>query len=111
MKVFHETSHIFDMIPKSLDRLFSFHGLYEVLSIGGIWNLIIIGGLVMKKYRLVLKNHLSHMWWLLVVVVLIQALLSYELARMFYLLTPILAVVVAIIFDGLSSEASRTTSG
>ncbi|MEM9548145.1 MAG: hypothetical protein AAGA77_19345 [Bacteroidota bacterium] len=105
-----DISH-FEMIPKSLGRLFSFHGLYEVLSIGGIWNLIILGGLLIRKYRLMLKNHLSILWLLLTVLVLVQALLSYELARMFYLLTPLLAVVVAILFDGLSSKATQTTSG
>jgi len=88
-------------------RVFRGIFLYEVLSIGGVWNLIIFGGLLLKKYRTILKNQMSWMWWMLIVLVLIQALLSYELARMFYLLTPLLAVVVALLFDMISSDTNR----
>lgn len=93
-----DVSH-FEVIPMSLKRLFSFHGLYEVLSIGGIWNIFIIGGLFIKRYRTILKEHIGFIWLVLSLVVLIQALLSFELARMFYLLTPLLAVVIALFID------------
>ncbi len=93
-----DVSH-FEVIPMSLKRLFSFHGLYEVLSIGGVWNVFILIGLLVRDIRVQLKNCLSWLWGLLAVLVLGQALLSFELARMFYLLTPLLAVVISGLFD------------
>lgn len=93
-----DVSH-FDGIPASLARLFSFHGLYEMFSIGGVWNLFIILGITQQKVRSYLKNKLGWIWVVLAVSVLFQALLSYELARMFYLLTPLLAVTVCLIFE------------
>ena len=95
-----DVSH-FAMIPESLKRLFSFHGLYEVFSIGGFWNIFIVFGLLIKKVRVALSEKISLIWLVLAVLVLFQALLSFELARMFYLLTPLLAVVVSFIFDFL----------
>lgn len=103
-----DVSH-FEVIPKSLDRLFSFHGLYEVLSIGGVWNLILFGGLLLKEVREKIKESLTSLWGVLVISVVIQALLSFELARMFYLLTPLLAILVAIVFDILSSRIKLKT--
>lgn len=93
-----DVSH-FAVIPESLERLFSFHGLYEVLSIGGVWNVLILLGLMLKSFKMKLKSKISLLWLLLAILVLIQALLSFELARMFYLLTPLLAIVVALLFD------------
>lgn len=96
-----DVSH-FEVIPMSLRRLFSFHGLYEILSIGGVWNLFILIGLFNKKMRTVLKKSIGMIWWVLSVLVLAQALLSHELARMFYLLTPLLAVLISFQFDWIS---------
>jgi hypothetical protein len=93
-----DVSH-FSMIPESLRRLFSFHGLYEVFSIGGFWNIIIIVGLFFIKVRTALLEKISIMWYVLIILVLIQALLSFQLARMFYLLTPLLAMVVTLNVD------------
>ncbi len=104
-----DVSH-FEVIPMSLKRLFSFHGLYEVLSIGGIWNVFIIGGLFLKKYRILLRENIGVIWWVLAALVLVQALLSFELARMFYLMTPLLAVVVALFFGAFSRNTIRTNS-
>lgn len=102
-----DVSH-FDVIPMSLKRLFSFHGLYEVLSIGGIWNAFILAGLFVKEFRIKLKEKITSIWWLLGVLVLVQALLSFELARMFYLLTPLLAVVIAMFFAQFNLPATQT---
>lgn len=93
-----DLSH-FAVVPLSLQRLFSFHGLYEIFSIGGVWNILLILGLCIKEVRSLFKNRLGMMWWVLTACVLIQALLSYELARMFYLLTPLLAIGLALIFE------------
>lgn len=95
-----DVSH-FEVIPKSLKRLFSFHGLYEVLSIGGVWNIFLIVGLFIKDVREIFFQKISLIWGALTVLVMIQALLSYELARMFYLLTPLLAVLITIFFDSI----------
>ncbi|MDF1698284.1 MAG: hypothetical protein P1U56_20715 [Saprospiraceae bacterium] len=100
-----DVSH-FSVIPDSLRRLFSFHGAYEVLSIGGVWNVFILVGVFLKKYRIELYKSLSKLWLLLAVLVLIQALLSFELARMLYLLTPLLAVVIAQLFDLFSQQSA-----
>ena len=105
-----DVSHL-DVVPMSLRRLFSFHGLYEVLSIGGVWNVFILMGLFVKKIRIKLKENITMLWWVLCVLVLIQALLSHELARMFYLLTPLLAVVIAIIFDSIRTQSGAMVSG
>jgi len=102
-----DVSH-FDVIPMSLKRLFSFHGLYEILSIGGVWNVFILAGLFIKKFRILLKEKITVIWWLLCVLVLVQALLSFELARMFYLLTPLLAVIIALFFQIFSLKAIQT---
>jgi len=99
-----DVSH-FDVIPLSLKRLFSFHGLYEVLSIAGVWNIFIAGGLLIRKYRFLLKEKLSMLWLVLGILVLVQALLSQELARMFYLMTPLVALVVALFFDFFSQKS------
>jgi len=95
-----DVSH-FKGMGASLSRLFSFHGLYEVLSIGGVWNVFIIGGLLIKEVRQVVLENVKPMWWLFLAIVLFQALLSYELARMFYLATPFLAVMVAVVFKSI----------
>lgn len=100
-----DVSH-FAMIPESLKRLFSFHGLYEVFSIGGFWNILIVVGLLFKQVRIALKKNITTMWYVLIFLVLIQALLSFQLARMFYLLTPLLAVVIALNVDILFDKAS-----
>jgi hypothetical protein len=102
-----DVSH-FAMIPESLKRLFSFHGLYEIFSIGGFWNLIILGGFCVKSIRSRIKENITLLWIIWSLIVLVQALLSHELARMFYLLTPLLAIVVALVFDSLINRKSRT---
>ncbi|MEE9437388.1 MAG: hypothetical protein V3V14_00220 [Saprospiraceae bacterium] len=98
-----DLAHI-DMIPSSLKRLFSLHGLYEIMSIGGFWNLFIFIGFWNKSIRKVLLNNLNWFWITMIVVVTVQALLSNELARMFYLLTPLLAVMIAIVMKELLNK-------
>jgi len=105
-----DISH-FSEIPKSLKRLFSWHGVYEVLSIGGIWNVFLLIGIFQNKIRRMYRKHFTPLWMLLIVLVVFQALLSTELARMFYLLTPLLAWMVAVSFDRFLSQtklASRS---
>ena len=88
----------FEKIPSSLIRLFSFHGIYEVFSIVGFWGLLFLL-LIYPNIRIVIKNKTTLYMKLFLIIVLIHALLSNELARMFYLATPIIAVWLSIISE------------
>ncbi len=92
-------------IPTSLTRLFSFHGLYEIISITGAWGFLFVF-LVDKKVRTRLKQKTTLYMVLFLFVVLIHALLSVELARMFYLATPVIAVWLALIADAILPKIS-----
>lgn len=76
-------------IPGSLSRLFSFHGVYELWSIAGFFNLFFLV-FIYRKYRGVLP---PFRWDLVVfvAVIFLHAILSGELARMLYLVIPVLA--------------------
>jgi hypothetical protein len=92
-------------ITVSLKRLFSFHGLYEVFSILGIWALLGIG-LLNKKIRMVLQKKTAAYFYIFLLIVLGNALLSTELARMFYMATPILVIWFSIIATEFFKELS-----
>ncbi len=81
----------FDQIGPSLQRLFSFHGLYEILSIIGLWGAGFLL-LIKKEFRISLKQLTPVYFYFFLGIVLVHALLSYDLARMFFLATPLLAV-------------------
>jgi len=100
-----DVSH-FGGIPDSLRRLFSVHGAYEVMSIGGAWNVFLLIGLFIPKVRQSFLGKMSWLWWLFLGSILFQALLSQELARMFYMSTPLLAVMIAVFFDKLAEKVS-----
>jgi len=86
----------FGDIPVSLQRLFSFHGLYEIFSVTGFWVLLIIPSLMKKSFINCLKRFNAYEWWFMAAVIL-QVLLSTDLARMLFLLTPVLAALWGII--------------
>ena len=92
-----DISHL-DNIAPALSRLFSFHGIYELFSILGFWNLAFIA-LIRKGNRLALKSNNGYLALWFFIAVLVHAILSTELARMFYLFSPFLALWVSIIFD------------
>jgi hypothetical protein len=87
-----------DNIPVSLKRLFSFHGIYEIISIMGVWGLLFIF-LINKSIRTLLKQKTTLYMVLFLFIVLIHAVLSTELARMFYIATPVIAVWLSLISD------------
>lgn len=108
-----DLSH-FDEIGYSLRRLFSFHGAYEVFSIVGFWGALFL--LMFKKeVRMAVKNVTPLYVILYMGIVLLHALLSTELARMFYLATPVVAVWLATIFTHqqrwLVGEQASTPEG
>jgi len=85
-------------IRMSLGRLFSFHGLYEVVSIVGVWGLLFLL-LLKNNVRAFVRKHSPGFSWLFVGIILLHALLSTELARMLYLLSPLLAVWIALLIE------------
>jgi hypothetical protein len=85
-------------IPVSIKRLFSFHGIYEIISIFGMWGLLFIF-LLNKNIRILLKQKTTLYMVLFLFIVLIHALLSTEIARMFYIATPVIAVWLSLISD------------
>jgi hypothetical protein len=90
----------FENITDSLKRLFSFHGLYEVFSIFGIWSFLFIF-IIKKNVRKLLKQNTPFYLILFLGIVIIHALLSTELARMLYLAAPVLAIWISIISDSI----------
>lgn len=97
----------FESITISLKRLFSFHGVYEVVSIFGIWGILIIG-LFNKDIRIYLKQKTTLCMVLFLCIVLFQALLSTDLARMFYIGIPVIAIWVSLISDKILLLANST---
>lgn len=95
----HDFAH-FEKIPASLHRLFSFHGLYEIFSIVGVWGLLFVF-VLNKNIRMILQNATTLYMILFLLIVFLHAILSTELSRMFYLATPILAIWIALIVDQL----------
>jgi hypothetical protein len=89
-------------IQDAIKRLFSFHGIYEAFSVIGLWNLLFIA-LFNKTIRHELAKHTPLFFIFFLVAVFIQAILSTELARMFYLATPILAIYITLIINQLAS--------
>ncbi|WP_462317844.1 hypothetical protein [Marinilabilia sp.] len=84
----------FNNIAVSLRRLFSFHGLYEVFSVTGFWVLLLIPAILNRNLKTHLLSLRGFEWWYMVSV-LFQAIISTEIARMLFLLTPLLALVWA----------------
>ncbi len=89
----------FAQIPDSLRRLFSFHGVYELFSIVGIWAVFILS-LKLKALREIIKTMPRFSGYFLLII-LLHALLSTELARMFYIGGLIYVLFMAKLFDHL----------
>jgi len=89
----------FSYIGVSLKRLFSIHGLYEVFSVTGFWLILIAVGIFNRDLRIKLSSSIDNMWIWYFLIVILHALLSTDLARMLYLLSPLLAIIIAIIID------------
>ena len=85
-------------ISSSLHRLFSFHGIYEIFSIFGIWGVLFLL-LLVKGFRNGIQLQMPAYILFYLVIVLIHALLSTELARMFYLAIPVIAIWISAISD------------
>jgi hypothetical protein len=99
----------FDDIPLSLARLFSFHGVYELFSIAGFWVILIIPAFFKGVLRSSIRRFETYVFWF-TIAVLFQTILSTDVARMLYMLTPILAVLWALIIEGILPERMKYRS-
>ncbi len=87
-------------VQVSLIRFFSFHGLYELFSIAGFWILVLLPLLFTSHRKCLITSTPS--WAIYFIwIVFIHAFLSTELARMFYLFSPLLAFWIALTIDKL----------
>lgn len=95
----------FEYTGTSLRRIFSIHGLYQLLSVAGLWVLLLL--LPAKKGAgtgKIFGTLPSWMWWY-AAIVLLHMLLSTDIARMFYLIMPLLVTLYAIKIDSLTGAA------
>lgn len=84
-------------IPDSIKRLMSLHGLYELVSVPGLFLLFIC--LSWIKNRQVFQQFLQQdRKWIIFyfIIVLIHALLSMDIGRMFYLSMPVFVLWTAV---------------
>lgn len=97
----------FGNIAYSLRRLCSFHGVYELFSIPGIWSFLFFL-VYQKQVRVRLSGAISPFFLYFLLAVFIHAVLSTDLARMLFLAAPVLAVWLSIIADQLISSLSSS---
>lgn len=94
----NEDINHFNQITDSLKRMFSFHGLYELLSITGLFSFLFIT-LLSIKLRSVVMSNLPKFSLLFFTIVIFHAILSSDLTRMYFLLMPILCLMIGLIVD------------
>ncbi len=89
-------------IYSALSRLFSFHGIYELFSVTGLWIFIPCYLWIknVQRFKGLLKE-LDVFMYFYVGCVFAQAIVSAELARMFYLALPVLVIFVGLTIDSL----------
>ncbi|MBK8450506.1 MAG: hypothetical protein IPL42_10990 [Saprospiraceae bacterium] len=93
----HEDAAALFTISKSFQRVFSFHGIYELFSIVGFWIFIpFIAWYHFSKPYLIESKTTRNLFYTYLGIVFILALLSGDLGRMFYLSIPVFAVWIAI---------------
>ena len=82
-----------ETLPSSLQRMFSFHGLYEIFSVCGFWIFIPFLACMMNRCSF-LDSIRKHLQWMVcfLLIVIVQALLSADLGRMYFLSFPVLAI-------------------
>jgi len=93
----------FGSIWYSLKRLFSFHGVYEVFSVTGFWILLVIPVLIKKVFLKSVKKFEPFVLWY-IVSVLFQAILSTDIARMLFMLTPVFAALWAVFLEQITPK-------
>lgn len=87
-------------ISVSLKLLFSFRGLYEIVSIFGVWGLLFVG-ILNRSIRTILTQKTTLYVIVFLFIVLIHIIISSDIARMLYLATPVFAVWFSSVSDKL----------
>ena len=93
----------FQYVKGNINRLFSFHGAYDILSNFGVWLFLPLAALwVTPGYKALLKENTE--WYMLffMVSIFVHMLLSGYFERMFYLAMPLLCM-----YTGLAVSALR----
>ena len=97
----HDVAHL-NRFYYAVSRLFSFHGLYEIFSVTGLWIFIPLYLMIKKAKRFKEQfKELDKFMYAYLVCVFVQAIVSTELARMFYQALPVLSVYIAMSVDSL----------
>ncbi|MES2618582.1 MAG: hypothetical protein V4613_11930 [Bacteroidota bacterium] len=92
----------FYFLKKGLAMLFSFYGLYKIAINIGFWILLpVIAAYYSPALRLQLKKYCDARFFYFAGAIVLQMLLSLSMERMFYLMMPVLAVIMAMSFDEL----------
>jgi len=90
----------FGYVKENLHKLFSFHGVYDILSNPGLWLIAPVAALgLVPAYKPALKQRME--WYMLffMMSILVHMLLSGYLERMFYLTMPLLCMIIALAID------------
>jgi hypothetical protein len=100
MESIKEDLETFYSVTYSLNRFFSFHGVYEIFSIVGLWAVIPLLHMLLNRssFFSLVKNMDLYMY-IYLISVFVQAIISSDLARMFYMSLPVFAV-----FAGSSAD-------
>lgn len=100
----------FKRIPKAIARLFSFHGLYEILSLTGIFIVLFLFPLFEKGFYRNLFRQFPPFYFWFIVSVIFQALLSMELSRFLYMAMPVYGILLSIILAKFGGLKLTTTN-
>lgn len=90
----------FTYVKENLRKLFSFHGVYDILSNPGLWLIAPLAALRLAPgYKAALRQRLAWYMFFFLLSILVHMLLSGYLERMFYLTMPLLCMFVALAID------------
>ncbi|OJW79642.1 MAG: hypothetical protein BGO69_13025 [Bacteroidetes bacterium 46-16] len=90
----------FSYVKGNLHKLFSFHGVYDILSNPGLWLLAPVAAfLLLPSYKTVLRQGMEWYMFFFMISILVHMLLSGYLERMFYLTMPLLCMMTGLAID------------
>jgi hypothetical protein len=85
-------------IKRSMIMLVNGRGLFEVISVFGIWIIAIIYAFSIRQYRLAIKHLFDNIHTCFFISVFIHILLSNEYSRMLYIAMPVLCLLTGFAF-------------
>lgn len=92
----------FGYIGGNIRRLFSFHGLYDVLSNIAIWMIFPVIAFISATFRQALKERLEWYMFFYMLAIFVHLLLSGYFERMFYLTMPLICMFTALSFGQIA---------